>query len=144
MRYFCLLHPCHLLRRCDSQIKSVRSKVSDQKCHIKSVTSISVRSIKLLLQTFLLGKLQLILSILKNSTYRSWTCQHNMTMSLHLIFLMSGMWCPFPDFCDLVIFGIWMPIILPVKKPKTSLFQTARVAQPIELSKISRQFCTDK
>ena len=46
--------------------------------------------------------------------------------------------------CDLVIFGIQVPIILPVKKPKTSLFQTARVAQPIELSKVRRQFCTDK
>ena len=33
----CRLYPCHLLRRCDSQIKSVRSKVSDQKSQINKI-----------------------------------------------------------------------------------------------------------
>ena len=34
--------PCYLLRRCDSQIKSVRSKVSHQKCQINKIIVVNL------------------------------------------------------------------------------------------------------
>ena len=37
LAHFWPSYPCHLLRRCDSQIKIVRSKVSHQKCQINKI-----------------------------------------------------------------------------------------------------------